>query len=558
MDVAIPQTAITRIPRPSAETLEELRHSLPLQALSGGLLFVLPEKAGSLDTVAILEIQKLLLHIHYKYIFHPSHSHVTADPLGVRKQTLPDIVRNISTLRNTPWLLGAPLVDKLTKARVGLPVLLLLPGPSLTRVLPHLREIYPRCLIVCIARTLSACLDAGVEPDIVLQLDTYQMQTHYYAKAPLLPQTLLVPLSIAPFYPYAHKFRGVVMMDSFNLEFLPNRARLRENYLSSLTACFGIAEALHAPKAFLAGADLSEVAVGEQHPLAGHYPAPLPLVTNRYGYLLGARDDTLVFSQSCYIATAVEAEHIVTAIEQTSGTAFYSLSDTTLLSRQKFPYIDLESILSMPPIDRGQYSETINRVLAARETIDLTKMRMHLLKQWDDLRKMAKLFALRGQDEVDTMLRDNVITQAAAIMRDVCSNEEVDMLGLAAKACSLWCHATNNARLLVQAMSTAKRGGTVPLLCFPEELQPLSERLAKLLPLSGIEAWGIVNQLYKPVLNGQNIGYNELLPWLASRKVVLASPRVMNEFAHILDYAPSANLYDLRLLTGSSSRSCDD
>ncbi len=56
------------------------------------------------------------------------------------------------------------------------------------------------------------------------------------------------------------------MMDSFNMNLLPNPARLRESYVSTLTACLGLAEALWAPEAYVAGVDLSFAGDAASHP----------------------------------------------------------------------------------------------------------------------------------------------------------------------------------------------------------------------------------------------------------------------------------------------------
>ena len=438
VDKSIPAEKIHRMENPSQETLTELLGSFHIDTLRDGVIFVLPEKADTVDIACVLEIQKAILHAHYKFVWFPNNSHATQDLLGVREETVPDIVRTLNLLKNYPWLMSSPLVDKLSDARIGLPVMILMPGPSLKEVLPHLRKIREHCLIACVARTILDCMEAGVAPDIVIQLDTYQIQRHYYEQLPPMPETILMPISISPFYPYAHKFRGVVMMDSFNTELLPNRARLRESYVSTLTAGLGLAEALHAPEAFVVGANLSSGAAPSQHPYCDQTNDAYPMISQSHYHLLSARNGSLVKSREWYIATATEAQLFAEAIATTTGTKFYSTTDETLLSRQWFPYKSVEDIFDLPLIDRQHYLNTIDGVLAVREKIDITKTRMHLLKQLQETRQIKKVYSLRGEESVDTVLRTHRVTRAAEKMRDTLLGPEVDAIGVASRMCDKW------------------------------------------------------------------------------------------------------------------------
>ncbi|MGE4297624.1 MAG: hypothetical protein AB7E47_06305 [Desulfovibrionaceae bacterium] len=553
VDSAIPADKTIRIASPSPQALAELAGTLQLDILRGGIVFVLPPDRDSVDMAWVLETQKVLLHAHYKYILFPNFSHATADPMGVRTETIPDLLREINVLRNYPWLFSSPIADKLAATRLGMPVILLLPGPSIHEIVPHLPALRERCLVACIAKTVHACVSVGVMPDFVIQLDTFQMQRHYFDALPPMPDTVLVPLSIAPFHSYAHKFKGVVMMDSFNLELLPNRARLRESYVSSLTGLMGLAEALHAPHAFLAGANLSTPLPPELHPLWRGKPEPLPIVPREIECLLSSRDDTVVHGHRWYIATAVEADFFASTIAKTTGTRFYSTSDSTLLSRQWFPHMDLDAMLALPPLDRQRFQETMDHVLAQRETIDITKTRIQLLKKFGEIRQMARHYAMRGDPAVDTALRDHVYTKAAATMRDAPVGDHPDVLGVAERLCGAWRGALNEARLLVLALTAAKRGTPLPLLCMADEIEPLTALLARYVPGA---TWSPCCFVPNPALvfpKGEAISYKQALEWLAAQQAVFASPRMMREFAYILDLAPSENIFDLRHIAGANA-----
>ncbi|MFW5716399.1 MAG: motility associated factor glycosyltransferase family protein [Spirochaetota bacterium] len=78
-------------------------------------------------------------------------------------------VRNLC--RNVPRLVTGRGVDQLRNAFAGVPVLLLAAGPSLDQVLPHLREIANRTLVVAVDTALPAALRFGVEPDFAVVVD---------------------------------------------------------------------------------------------------------------------------------------------------------------------------------------------------------------------------------------------------------------------------------------------------------------------------------------------------------------------------------------------------
>lgn len=548
VDRNIPSDRVWRIENPSPEALTNIRNNLQVERLLKGVMFVLPQKANGIDMASVQEIQKIILHLHYKYVYFPNKSHATADPAGVRKETIPDVIRAMNQLRNYPWLASAPLIDKFSKARFGMPVMLLMPGPSIKEIRPYLKDIRKHCLIACIARTLSDCMESGVVPDIVIQLDTYHIQQAFYENLPDMPETLLMPISICPFYPYAEKFRGVVMMDSFNTELLPNPARLRESYVSSLTACLGLAEALHAPDAFIAGANLSSKIDPSNHPYSDETPDAYPVYHWQRQYLLSTQDNSIASSKDWYIATATEADQFAEIISTTSGTRFHSTTKSTLLSKQWFPHIDVDAILARPEIDRQQFLDTIDDVLAVRENIDLTKTRMFLLKQLNEIRQVERTFSARGQESTDEFLNEHILTKAARKMRNPYLGPEVDAIGVAAKLVTNWREDLNNARLLIQGMTNATRKKPIPLLCFSGEIESLETTLKRIIPDAQWDLFSIATSPYPPFDEGTGIPVNEVLSWLRNQQVVFVSPQIMKSFPYILDYAPDDNIYDLRLI----------
>lgn len=548
VDPAIPPESVWSIPAPSRLQAEEMQQYLQPERMLGGLAFVLPEELSAQDAAVVVELQKLLIYLHYKFVLFPKRSLSTVDAIGVREEPLPDVVREINQLRNYPWLLTAPLTDKLAAEQIGLPVFLVLPGPSSNDIYPHLKEISKRCLVACLGRTVNECMAAGVEPDIVVQLDTYQLQRHFYDTLPAMPNTLLVPLSICPFYPYANKFRGVVMMDSFNLDLLPNTSRLRESYVSSITACLGLAEVLHAPHAFISGANLSSPSRLEEHPYEGKSQGPPPIVAVQDNYYLNARDGKPIEALEYFIATAKEVDQMAEAIAGTTGTHFYSTTDTTLLSNQWFPHIALDTIMDLPPVNREAFLETVDRVLTVKEPVDLVKTRMTALKMFKQLTAIEEMY--RDSNHNPELADNHQITKAVRKMRNPIVPESVDAVGVAARLATQWRRSLNDSRLLLQAMTTAGRGRQVPLLCFEEEIEEITAMLERLIPSQQWEYVSIATAPYPPFTAGQSLHPNKVLPWLAEQPVVCASPRMMRTFDYILDYVPEDNVYDIGNIIG--------
>lgn len=551
IDDAIPTDKVWRMADPAADGQALFNKGVRPEDLVDGFAFVVPEQLSGPDAAAVVEVQKALIFLHYKYIDFPKNSLSTADTAGVREEPLPDVIREINQLRNYPWLLSSPIADKLAAKRLGLPLMVLLPGPSVREVLPRLKTIREKCLIACVARTLHDCLDAGVHPDVVLQLDTYQVQRNFYEGIPDLPETLLVPLSICPFYPYAHKFRGVVMMDSFNLDLLPNPARLRESYVSSITACLGLAEALHSPHAYIAGANLSYPAERDSHPYTGQTDGPKPVFAEDETYILEARNGAPIRVKDYFIATAREAEQFAMEIAQTSGTRFHSTTDSTLLPRQWFPHAPVEQIETLPELDRTAYLDAVDDVLDRRETVNITKTRMKLLKELSEMRQIETAFT-SGTVPRET-LENHVLTRAARKMRNPRLLGNVDVVGVAARLSTKWRESLNNARLLVQAFTQAGQGKPLPLLCLEDEAESLTKRLGDIVEDA---RWELFSPYTPPLVQNAEATQmivDNVMDWLAGQRVVFASPRIMTEFSYVMDYVPSDNVYDLRAIVGSES-----
>lgn len=95
----------------------------------------------------------------------------------------------------------------------NLPCVVLAAGASLEKILPHLKEIKKRAIIICVDTALRACLRFGVEPDFIILIDP-----QFYAAQHILglasPSSVLITESAA--YPSVYRFpcRKIVLVSS--------------------------------------------------------------------------------------------------------------------------------------------------------------------------------------------------------------------------------------------------------------------------------------------------------------------------------------------------------
>ena len=97
-------------------------------------------------------------------------------------------VRNL--IRNAAELARAPGVKNLAGSFSGSPALLCAAGPSLDVVLPHIKELSRRLLLVAVDTALPPLLEHGVEPDFAVIVDPQYWNTRHLDR--LSPQRTIV------------------------------------------------------------------------------------------------------------------------------------------------------------------------------------------------------------------------------------------------------------------------------------------------------------------------------------------------------------------------------
>jgi hypothetical protein len=86
-------------------------------------------------------------------------------------------VRNLA--RNLTSIAGAEDIRTFQDRLEGYPALLLAGGPSLSDILPYLRELKRRFVIVAVDTTLRVCQTAGVRPDVLIIVDPQYWNTRH-------------------------------------------------------------------------------------------------------------------------------------------------------------------------------------------------------------------------------------------------------------------------------------------------------------------------------------------------------------------------------------------
>ncbi|SMF30559.1 6-hydroxymethylpterin diphosphokinase MptE-like protein [Desulfovibrio gilichinskyi] len=394
----VPRSKKMYFPSVSEKVLEVIQEIDPI-LLKEGVIIIIGKECYSSRKIIIDRIQRHLAFLYAKFIDHPTRSETIPDLLGVRKgKNNVMILREICKAANLPIYVRAPLCDKIEALRIGLPVIILGPGPSLKSILPHLIELKQRALIVCVTRVLPILREYGISPDFALLLDSSYRMAHFTPQAEKWENTYLISLSVANISQIVNNFRGVFLFDSFDLNYIPNTYRLRESWLSCVLAALGLAEALHAPDVYLAGMDScwydSELSLNDEFPAnsgsnpvyaknTAHdislddvpfYPPDEPIkVCAHISLPFHVPDVTgrIASTFFTYFAIAHEAEIFAREISKTVGTNFHLLNDQGILNSEVFNINGERHLINnYSLLDRNKVYQILDNALLTREKFD--------------------------------------------------------------------------------------------------------------------------------------------------------------------------------------------
>ncbi|HRY54227.1 MAG TPA: DUF115 domain-containing protein [Spirochaetia bacterium] len=207
-------------------------------------------------------------------------------------------VRNLSA--NVGRVASCPGVERLAGLAAGLPAIVLAAGPSLDEVLPSIREIAQRAIVVCVDTALRGLLRSGLEPDFLVVVDPQFWNWRHLAGL-AAPSSILVSESAA--WPAVFRFPcrrtflgGSLFPLGRRLEAASGRKGLLGAGGSVATSAWDLARLMGAEPIWMAGLDLgypggkthARASLFEQRSLAAGTRLA-PASSAQAGALFGAR-----------------------------------------------------------------------------------------------------------------------------------------------------------------------------------------------------------------------------------------------------------------------------
>ena len=173
------------------------------------------------------------------------------------------------TLRNIPHIIRHPGVGALFGRFAGVPALVVGAGPSLDDVIPHIRKLRKRFVVICVGRALKRYVKlVKAAPDLVITGDGQQLVTRHFDRKPAR-----VPV-VASCFSHPEVIQGLdrvffMEMDAMGLpEWLGGKLGPRGEIFAGgnvSTAGMSLAVALGCGPVVMAGVDFSYAENGKTH-----------------------------------------------------------------------------------------------------------------------------------------------------------------------------------------------------------------------------------------------------------------------------------------------------
>lgn len=103
-----------------------------------------------------------------------------------------------NSCKNLKYLAELDGVKRYENSAKGLSACVLAAGPSLDEVIPYLKEIKKRAILICVDTALKSCLRGGVEPDFILLVDPQYWNTRHIASLSSPSSVLITELAAYP------------------------------------------------------------------------------------------------------------------------------------------------------------------------------------------------------------------------------------------------------------------------------------------------------------------------------------------------------------------------
>ena len=338
------------------------------------------------------------------------------------------------------------------------------------------------------------------------------------------------------------------------MDVLPNPYRLRESWLSSLLACLGLCEALHAPRVVLAGADLCFTGLPERYYCnPGDKESPSQADTEEWegGPVLAESNKVFAVPDNRgrktltvlpYWATSVEAEIFAREISQSVGSSFAVVGGRTVLREEVFPRAEPESLFELEDMDKEMFREKTDYALNQSEEVNLLSLRVKLLKLEQQL-SMAGLSLKLSLEQGGKDLDSNILVQSTKMLLGDDPGVPKGHGGhFALSLVEEWVRRNTQARNVVVFFEQMGKKKSVPLMCLPGEEESLLEKLRMrpewffsvhhIAPSPAIPSTGEMDS---------QVRYSDLFPWMAKQKVVLVSARLFQEYDYFFRTVPLNN-----------------
>lgn len=503
--VSMPLGKTLKLQQVDSKALEVIRN-LDIALFRDGIILVLADDMEIIPGSILECILKHLAFVYCKFYFRPLSCSTIPDPYGVRQgrdsqQASMILHRDMSALRNMPLHLSCPLTDVIEKKPPRCPVLIVLPGPSLQDTLPDLQRLARHFAVVCVGRSLQFCLNNGVSPDFVVNLDTDWRMAQLFMGLHL-PQTWFISLSNGNISSIASRMRGVFFMDSFHPGVLRNRYRMRESWLSVSICCLGLAEALGAPQVLLLGADNCWAPTDRKQPgYAGTAKTDCVEITpedatqaklpssgdprsgNGDFFLVSTAGGEKAQTSFLYYAIAGELDDIAFQM-RTKGVRMWQWEQKGILNPAYYEPLmpDSSELQTLPPLDRGALHTQLDKAHRSLLPIALDALEQHMQSVGQNVRVCLATLLLQQEDNAITHPAVSSVECLAAQGCMPSPSGAVSALEIATASCQEWLRLYDRAWAFSRLYICRKRRIPMRLLYHDEALDIVLDALGKACP----------------------------------------------------------------------------
>lgn len=530
---------------------ETVRHIVQLDfaRMTHGIMLVVSSAVVRDQFEQVKLIQSHLAFCYVKFVWFPQQDTSTPDPLGLGgdKGPLADIAYQSNNLDNLPNLLTSPRAKVLENITLKPSVLLLAPGPSLNRIIPHIKALSERFITLCLSRTLMYCQEQGVTPDIVVQLDTHGEQQNFFPADMDFSKSWLFALSCAPVKKYINRFAGVFWIDTFEAGAFKEQYEIRNSWLSSFIPMLGVVELFHPSKLLMAGSDLAysdtdnwyfngdEAGTDQKRKLTDQEALA---AVNCHHFPVRLANGDIGKTHLQLFATAYEAETIIAELALNMKTACYNITPSGLLNPDVLAPAAPADFIREPLLDRAAFQQAMGEALKADDLPDAGVVKRMLPEQLQRAEFMLRQTDALNASGDPKALKDNPILSAGKLISHLhpVANDRA-RLHLSRKVLEKQKEMLQKTITLFRLNDWSLRGKSIPVLCFPDEKQGFSVSLGSRFPKGKWEFRHTWDTSSKAIEN--KLPTYEIPKFLHANPVTLISRQYAEAADYLLPFLPS-------------------